>query len=370
LLLIDRNASVNAYAVGRNLLAVNLGLISFVQSREELALVLAHELAHNVLDHPDRSMREAAEWFTSAEYEQSLKDVMNAKYERYSKLKKVFEGYSLTNSRHHRYHESDADSLAIVLLRNSGIGFDARFFLRLDSADLTDRTPLAQPVGNYFTAYGLSFENSWTAKRTKGLSTRNYSFSDTAKLNDSLKTHPDCEQRYRSTLKHTTPNLKLTELPVVIRQKATKMLIWNLYDNMRLTAALYRILQEKDKGSNDPWFDFMISNIIGGLSHAENTLRRFNAIGIVPKEQVCKSYYELQTALEQMPGAALRNFYTGLQGKSFWQQLPADAIGMRSMLHDFITATDVETTQKRAAENFIKTYKGSMYCEFAEHFAK
>src|SRR5215472_8908048 len=51
LVLIDRSPSVNAYAMGGNILAVNLGLITFSHTREELALVIAHELSHNILHH-------------------------------------------------------------------------------------------------------------------------------------------------------------------------------------------------------------------------------------------------------------------------------------------------------------------------------
>src|SRR5882757_3361351 len=40
-LLLDRSASVNAYAIGGNVIAVNLGLISFCRSREELSLAIA-----------------------------------------------------------------------------------------------------------------------------------------------------------------------------------------------------------------------------------------------------------------------------------------------------------------------------------------
>lgn len=96
LLLIDRSAAVNAYAVGGNIIAVNVGLLCFAQSREEIALVIAHELSHNVLQHPDKSMREQAEYFTSAEYKKSLDDVLKEKYERYSRLKKYSRGILLT----------------------------------------------------------------------------------------------------------------------------------------------------------------------------------------------------------------------------------------------------------------------------------
>jgi hypothetical protein len=186
-LLIDRSSSVNAYAIGNNILAVNLGLIAFVNSKEELALAIAHELSHNVLAHAENAMKQRAEWLTSDEYNKSLNAVLDSKYERLSRLKKVLENFTFDRSKHQRYHEGEADSMAIVLLKNCNIGFDAAFFLRLDSADIMYKKALQSPIKNYFTSYELPFEESWTTKRTKGLSSKNYNFRDTTSIADSLK---------------------------------------------------------------------------------------------------------------------------------------------------------------------------------------
>lgn len=371
LLLIDRSAAVNAYAIGGNVVGVNLGLLHFAQSREELALVLAHELSHNILNHPDRSMREQAEWFTSDAYTESLNEVLASKYERYTRLKKVMETYSISNSRHHRYHESDADSLAIVLLKNSRIPFDARFFLRLDSTDRLYQQPLQKPVGDYFTAYGLPFEAAWTQKRSRGLSTRNYNFADSSRLEDSLKTHPDCGVRYAATRKHSTPDLHLTSIPQTLKDKAARMIVWNQFDKGNFTAALYRILQEKDKGNGDEWYDFMLYNVMSGLHHADKTLRRFNAIGIVPKEDVSKSYYELQTALEQMPKETLAQYHKSLHGQPFWRKMSDDAKALQGLMASVIAYADTEGADlKKSAQAFTAAHKASMYCEFADHFTR
>src|SRR6476620_718476 len=74
LILIDRSEYVNAYALGGNIISVNLGLISFSQSREELALAIAHELSHNVLQHAENAMKQRAEWLSSDEYKNSLNE--------------------------------------------------------------------------------------------------------------------------------------------------------------------------------------------------------------------------------------------------------------------------------------------------------
>jgi hypothetical protein len=123
--MLDRDPSVNAYAVGGNFLAVNLGLIAWCQTREELAFTLAHELSHNILKHWETSAYETAKWLSSDEYKQSVNAVLDSKYER--------------------------------------------------------------------------------LKRSHGLSTRAYNFSESSGLEDSLKTHPDCLVRYEKTKDRATP---------------------------------------------------------------------------------------------------------------------------------------------------------------------
>ena len=370
LLLIDRSSAVNAYAIGGNIIAVNLGLLTFAESREEIALVIAHELSHNILHHPDNAMKEEAEWFTSDEYKNSLNAVLDSKYERLTRLKKLFQGYKIDRSKHHRYHESDADSLAIILLKNSQIGFDARFFLRLDSADIQYKQGLKKPVKDYFTNYNLAFEDWWVQKRTKGLSTKSYNFKDTASIQDSLKTHPDCAVRYAATLNRSDGSIHLTSIPSSIKEKATRIIIWNLFDNLNLTACLYQVLLQKDNGATDEWYDFMMHNVMAGLYFSDKQLNRFHAIGIVPKEAISKDYYELQNMLEQMPKDKLEQYYKAFLDKGFWKNLSSDANALKALMSSFnLTAENSDSDRSKAAKNFISSYSTSMYCEFADHFA-
>lgn len=368
-LLVDRSAAVNAYTVGGNMLAVNTGLVTFARCREEIALVIAHELSHNLLEHTDKAMKEKAEWLTSADYKNSLNAVLDSKYERLTRLKKIFENYSFSRSRHNRYHESDADSLALVLLKNSNIAFNPEYFLRLDSADIQYKSPLKNPVKNYLAAYGITIEDAWMQKRSKGLSTKSYNFRDTSGIADSLKTHPDCKERFNKTLASSTANGKETPVPQNIKDKANKILIWNIFDNQGLTACLYRVLLEKDKGNKDEWYDFMIHNIFSGLFYADKQLNRFNAIGVTPKEFISKDYYELQNLFEQMPKENLEQACKQLQSAGFWQSMSSDCKGIKTLFTTFnFDAESSAKAKEKAAKDFIETYPVSMYCEFAEHF--
>lgn len=371
LLLIDRSAAVNAYALGGNVIAVNLGLVTFAQSREELALAMAHELSHNILNHPENSMKERAEWLTSDEYKNSLKAVLDSKYQRLTRLKKVIESYTFSRSRHSRYHESDADSLAIILLKNSHISFDPEFFLRLDSSDEEYRQPLKNPTKNYFAAYHVPMEDNWFNQRSKGLSSRAYNFNSSPVMVDSLKTHPDCVERYEKAKSGISIQGKLTPVPAEIKSRANKILVWNLYDNLSLTECLYRIFLEKDKGNMDPWYDFMTYNVLSGLYYSNKQLNRFNAIGIKSKEFISKNYYELQNLLEQVPADKLEELIKAGSNAAFWNNLPADAKGMKTLFTSLNFATeDAGKAEATAAKNFMASNPSSMYCEFAEHFKK
>jgi Peptidase family M48 len=371
LVLLDRDASVNAYAVGGNFLAVNLGLIAWCQTREELAFTLAHELSHNIMKHWETSVYETAKWLSSDEYKQSLNSVLDSKYERLTHLKKVMETYTFSRTRHQRYHESDADSLAVILMKNSHIAFSPSFFLRLDSSDLEYRQSLKYPLSAYFAVYQLPFDDSWTQKRSHGLSTRSYNFSTANDLEDSLKTHPDCLARYEKTKTWATSNPGFTAIPGTIHDIATRMLIWNMYTSASMTSCLYRILLIKDQGNKDPWYDFMISNVVTGLLFADHKLARFNAIGVMPKEYISKDYYGLQNMLEQISRDNLTAWCQALQGQPFWKTLPPPEKDLKPLFYAIaLDPEDSDYHRKQAAKAFFSGNGNSMYCEFAHVFEK
>jgi hypothetical protein len=367
LLLLDRSAAPNAYTPGGNIVAFTLGMYAYLNTREEIALTIAHELSHILLGHSDRFLKEKAEWLTSDEYKEALNHVLDSKYNRYSRLMGVFKEQSFSSSRHSRYHEQDADSLAIVLLKGARIPFDPNFFLRLDSTDRTYLEPLNAPLKQYFAHYALTLNESWCQKRGRGLSNTNYSFATDSKMDDSLKTHPECKERYEVTLRYRDANASYTPIPKQIREKATKMLIWSMYDDRRLTRTLYRVFREKDKGSTDVWYDFMVHNIMGELAYKDKKLARFNVVGIMPKEEISKSYYELQTLLEQIPKESLETYYKGLSTQAFWDNMPKDAVALKNLIHSIATGP-VDNDPVPAMKGYMATYPNSMYKEYVDNF--
>jgi hypothetical protein len=368
---LDRSPSVNAYAIGGNVLAINLGLLSFAKTREEIALTIAHELSHNILQHPENGMKKRAEWLTSAEYKESMSQVLESDYGRLTRLKKVFENYSFSRNRHQRYHEGDADSMAIVLLNNSHISFTPEFFLRMDSADVQYLQPLQQPLKTYFATYNITIEDTWTKKRSKGLSTRDYDFHTNNNMADSLKTHPDCVVRYNNTVGRRPAEPVATAIPENISTKVNRMLIWNMYCNKDLTPCLYRILQEKDRGNTDAWYDFMFNNVLLSLYKADKELLRFSTINVQRKEYISKEYYQLQTMLEQIPRDKLAEDCKGLQNAAFWSSVSGSEKAMQRFLKSLVLSDNTDASvNQQVAKQFMESNKTSMYCEYVHPFEK
>jgi hypothetical protein len=270
---------------------------------------------------------------------------------------------------HSRYHENDADSLAMVMLKAGKIAVDPTFLLRLDSADIQYKQPLKQPIKAYLAGYKQPFEDWWAQKRSKGLSTRAYNFDDAAGIEDSLKTHPDCKIRYARTEKYADKGASLTPIPKDIHEQVTRMLIWNLFDDNMLTTCMYRVLLEKDNGNTSEWYDFMLHNVFAGLVYADKQLNRFNAVGVMKKEYISASYYELQNVLEQMPKDAMEQYYKAAYNGGFWSRMGDDAAGLKKLMNDVIYAQD-DKSKVAAAQSFTDRYTASMYNEFTDHISK
>ncbi len=366
-LLIDRSSSVNAYAMGNNIIAVNIGLLAFAQTREELALVLAHELAHNALKHPENSMIERAELLTSDKYKDELAEIGKSTYGKYSKLTKILEGYSFSRAKHNRYHEEEADSMAQVLLTNSKMAYDPKIFLRLDSADFTYKKDLQKNVSDYFTKAEINVDELWLKKGGRGLSTKKYNFKDLT-LNDSLKTHPDCIDRYKFLISKTN-GIKSTEtlLPVNMVNNANECIIWWNVVNNNLTASMYRIFLEQDKGNNKPFYENMASLVLHKLYNADKKFERSNAINVEKKELISSKYFDLQTLFEQIPRDKLELICSSELNKPYWQDAKADTKSLKVILRTINFTEQLSPKEIKSLKvDFQKNYPGSPLRELVE----
>jgi hypothetical protein len=303
--LLDRSSVANATSFGEHIISVNAGIILGSKCREELALYIAHEMAHDLLKHSQNSMKERAELLNSAEYKSAMNNVLSSQYDRYSRLMKVSESFSFDRTRHSRYSEQAADSFAIILVTNSNISFDASFFLNLDTMNNVYEWELKKSIREHLKDFKIAIDENLFVKKSKGLSLANHNFVDTSSKSDSLKTHPDCKLRYSHNLTRNSSTINKTPIPQNIHDAAFEIAIMNSFVNKNLTSCFYRLIQEKEVKPNLEIYDFLSNAIFHSLLLSVNNMERFNVLRIKKKKDVSTNYFELQNFLEQVSEKSL-----------------------------------------------------------------
>lgn len=191
----------NAVSMGDGTLALNAGLVIYMQSEAELVFVLAHEIAHYYLKHTSEAIRKIVETVNSESFKAEIKRIKSQDYGRNQEFEKLIKQLTLNTRRHGRDKESQADAFAIDLMIKAGYALEAaRNTLQL--LDKVDDTLFINPQGaeveKMFNLPEFAFKKRWTQKESMifGEMVEDVD-AKTKKEEDSLKTHPDCEVRIR-----------------------------------------------------------------------------------------------------------------------------------------------------------------------------
>ncbi len=193
-LFISRDPSPNALCLGEGSLMLNIGLIRRLENESQIAFVLCHELAHYTLNHVNAAINRHVENLNSKNTQQEIRAISRTEYGRTEKAMQFLKGMVFSSRRHSRLHESEADSLALTYLRNTA--YDAREALRclalLDEVDV-EKYPQTPDLKQVFDTPEYPFKDIW-------LQSESTLFGGVKKKEevpdkDSLKTHPDCQNR-------------------------------------------------------------------------------------------------------------------------------------------------------------------------------
>jgi hypothetical protein len=189
---IDRSPEVNAYSYEDGTVVCNLGLVSIMENESQIAMVFCHELGHCLLKHSNNAIVKQLEKYNSPEFIAKVKAIKRQNYN----VNKQLEGLLMTDffdrSKHTRSQEWAADSMGMVLFRNTLYGGKnvARLFDLLDSSETKTTTCT---IHAFFKNEKMDLDAKWfsPAKRM--------SFGAPKKeMIDSLKTHPDCSTRKKA----------------------------------------------------------------------------------------------------------------------------------------------------------------------------
>ncbi|WP_197494044.1 M48 family metalloprotease [Lewinella sp. 4G2] len=206
LLLIERSPTVNAYSMGHGLFVVTTGLLANMPRRDQLVFILAHELAHDQLDHLGDKL---AQLPPIPEDAQSERDKRAARRAQRKELKERGQFAMMKDQRDQLYNarrfnranELEADSMAAVYLQqtkydvlraadalanlNPGVAFNITREQTV-SALTSAGYPLQE---HWLRAKATMFGGSFGKKETEEAEEEYFWAAD------SLRTHPDIDLR-------------------------------------------------------------------------------------------------------------------------------------------------------------------------------
>lgn len=201
LVLISRSPSVNASSLGDGLFVINMGLLNRLNSADELASVIGHELAHDQLAHLDDKLdylvRQRAGIPTDRKSRREYK--RRLRREGREKMMLGLRDMIYEQSRHSRHNELAADSLGAQYLAHSSYSSAAAAHAL---ERLRDYDAFVLPTGataRMLQTEAYPFKDKWTqAPQTPfGGSFGSAEESTAGRFwqKDSLASHPNLEER-------------------------------------------------------------------------------------------------------------------------------------------------------------------------------
>lgn len=187
-----RSSVPNALSFGDGTIAFMLGLLERMESEDQVAFVLCHELAHLHAQHSDKRIQRIAELNYDKELKRKIAEINRSGYNRYSRLKEISRDMGISLGSHSRDNEFEADSLALIFFLNTAYNpaEAIRCIEILDSVDVALNPKLLE-LHQAFNFKAYPFKESWGAYKKSDTWYRPLRDGD----DDTLRTHPDCKRR-------------------------------------------------------------------------------------------------------------------------------------------------------------------------------
>jgi hypothetical protein len=218
----------------------------------------------------------------SDEFQEKLKEIKKAEYEKNRQADKLIKGFAFNIRRHGREHESEADSLALVFMKNTM--YDTRESLgclaALDSID-SDKYDTEKELQQAFQFKEFPFKQKWVKKEAAFFGVTAETKNDD-KETDSLKTHPDCKTRVTAlapsvqkldnagTQKFIIGKTEFEKMQELFRYEA----IEHCYKSKRVSRCLYLSLELFKQKPADAYLASMIGRCLDTMYYCQICHRR------------------------------------------------------------------------------------------------
>lgn len=118
--LISKDPSLNAYCLIDGTFIINLGVFHWLDNEPQIASILSHEAAHNVLEHNLKQLVKDIEFRKSKEYKNQLAQIKATKFNKSQIAFQFVKGMMYQRGAENKRFEYEADSLGYVFYQKAG----------------------------------------------------------------------------------------------------------------------------------------------------------------------------------------------------------------------------------------------------------
>lgn len=269
----------NAASFGEGTLVFNISLFNRLTTEAQAAFILCHELSHLYLDHSNKAIQRYVNTVYSKDFQAELKDINKYEYGKTQRLKGLAKAISFKSRRHSRDHETEADSMALELMKNTG--FDVRESLTaLTLLDSVDQEKYAKQLylERQLSFVDYPFQPRWIRAKSISLGEAMGITEKTDEEDiDSLKTHPDCTARVKRLQPKAAAFYKPGQQAYLVSKPYFDTLVYQFdreriaycYKEEQVGRALFYSLQMFSSNPNDAFLATMIGRCFNKIYTAQ-----------------------------------------------------------------------------------------------------
>lgn len=297
----------NAFSTGEGTIVFNIGLFTKLDNESQAVFTICHELAHLYLDHSTKGIMQYVNTVNSKDFQEQLKEIKKSKYEVNKQLEKLEKGLVFKSRRHGREHESEADSVGLSFMQNTGYSLKGAL-TGLGLLDVIDKDiyPADSGLLRHFSFTEMPFNKSWLKKETgffggvpdKAIST---------KEKDSLKTHPDCKARIAKLMPIVERTDKAGNKDFVVSEAQFTTLKNNFkfevvefcFESKRISRSLYHALELLETNPDNAYLVTMIGKCFNEM-YSNQKAHTLNRVVDLPSPYADKNYDALTQFIQNI----------------------------------------------------------------------
>lgn len=294
-ILIAKDNAPNAYCLSDGTFVVNMGLFNWIDNEQQMAGILSHEIAHNLLEHAEKMIVQHVLFNKS---DKNTYANINKLTSNKSKVAfNIVKNRVYKNSEAKRKQETEADSLGYILYKNADYPPSEYINALKNIQNFDSISPRKLNIETYKLLYNLPeqpYREEWM--KEEDFSLYNYNLYKDKLNKDSLSSHPETTQRIDFLQQYFSE--LVVEKPIIapdndfeeLQLTARKEIVPNLYYSEDFGIGIYVAMQFLQDREDESYYKMWLGKLFQKIYEARKNYNLNRYLDTVNPKKQSESY--------------------------------------------------------------------------------